>query len=412
MKLPAPRLAVLFLATIALGTLGAPVASLAAAPGEFVRAESWVTALTPAEQAQLVNIPVEADDAIDGPQLPLLPPSKPDGDYVPDADETDLPPAFSWRDHEGADWMMPVRNQRQCGSCAAFGITAMLEIRVKQDLDEPNLDIDLSDSQCLTCAGGDCVDGITLPQGIAVMTQEGLVTEACGPYREEGNEVILTECDGICDGGDRGRVYLSGVSLLNFDEVPEVSDQVVMMKKALSASPLLVRIGVWPDIFSYGGGTYIPETEDEADIVGYHALLLVGWDDERGAWLARNSWGGNWGNSGYLWLGYGASDSNRQVFTALGSDASALYDIDRDGFVSVADGGEDCDDFSESTFPGADDEAGDGIDSDCDGVDPAPPGADDDDEGTGCSASMAGAGASGAALVAFLALGVLGLRRR
>jgi len=378
---------------------------VSAAQPSFVKADSWVTALSPAEQAQLVNIPADPGGAIDGPDLPDLPP------YEPDRDETDLPDAFSWRDYEGADWMMPIRNQRQCGSCAAFGITAMLEIRVKQELNEPNLNIDLSDSQCLTCAGGDCVDGITLPQGIAVMTQEGLVTEECGPYAEEGNEVILTECDGICEGGDRGRVFLDGVQLLNFDDTPEVADQIVLMRKALRSSPLLVRIGVWSDIFQYGGGVYRPADEDPDLIVGYHALLLVGWDDAQQAWLARNSWGPNWGNDGYLWLGYGASDSNRQVYTATAADASALYDLDRDGFVAIADGGLDCDDFAPSSYPGANEEAGDGIDSDCDGQDPALPPVDDGD-GDGCGSSIAGASPGSVGWLSALALLALARRRR
>ena len=48
-----------------------------------------------------------------------------------------------------------------------------------------------------------------------------------------GGERLHSICDGICDGGDRGRVYLTGVQLLDFDDVPEVADQVAMMKKAL-----------------------------------------------------------------------------------------------------------------------------------------------------------------------------------
>jgi len=399
------RIALLGLLALALAPIAAPAAS-------FEHAESWVTRLTPAEQAQLVNIPAPdggipglgIGDRIDGPELPDIP------RYEPDRDDSAVPPAFSWRDQDGVDWMMPIRNQRQCGSCAAFGITAMLEMRVKQDLGEPNLAIDLSDSQCLTCAGGDCVDGITLPQGITVMTQEGLVTEECAPYAEQGNEVILTQCNAICAGGDRGRVFLTGVELLDFDEVPDVADQVAMMKKALMNSPLLVRIGVWSDIFSYGAGTYVPETEDPDQIVGYHALLLVGWDDERGGWLARNSWGPTWGNSGYLWLGYGASDSNRQVFTAISSDSSNLYDIDQDGFVAIEDGGEDCDDFAPDTHPGAAESVGDGVDADCDGEDP-PQFGDDDDAGS-CTSRVEGAAAPSLAGLALALIGLIWRRRR
>jgi hypothetical protein len=325
------------------------------------RRDSWVTALSPEDQAALVNIPATAGrDLGDGSEIDPLPrvrPAAPDGT---------LPAAFSWQDRDGVDWMMPIRNQERCGSCAAFGITALLEIRTKIDLDAPGLPVDLADSQTLTCAGGDCENGITLPQGIAVMQDQGLVVEECAPYRENGNSVDLTGCDELCDAENRGRVYLTDAQIVDIDGI-ELAEQVAIMKKAILDSPLLVRIAVWSDLFPYGSGTYVPESEDPSGIVGYHALLLIGWDDSRQAWLARNSWGTDWGMAGYLFLGWGVSDSHRIVFQALGSDAHALYDIDRDGFVSIEHGGADCADFDPDTHPGADDPR-DGVDSDCDGT--------------------------------------------
>jgi len=39
-----------------------------------------------------------------------------------------------------------------------------------------------------------------------------------------------------------------------------------------------------------------------------HAVLLVGWDDGKQAWLIKNSWGLGWGEKGYMWIRYGSND--------------------------------------------------------------------------------------------------------
>jgi cathepsin L len=36
-----------------------------------------------------------------------------------------------------------------------------------------------------------------------------------------------------------------------------------------------------------------------------HAIMLVGWDDAKGAWLLKNSWGPSWGVDGFMWIKYG-----------------------------------------------------------------------------------------------------------
>jgi C1A family cysteine protease len=394
---PARRL----LAALLAGSLCAASADTAQAEeARFERGESWVTRLSLADRLALSNIPDEpvgvSGDPDDG--LPVYAPS-------PDVrGDGHLPAAFSWLDRDGVDWLMPVRNQSRCGSCAAFGITSMLEIRVKQDQDEPNLAIDLSDSHCLTCSGGDCDNGITLGQGISTMMTRGLPTESCAPYIEALGPlggVELTACDEGCDGVGRGRAILREAERISFEE-ESLEEQVAIMKEALVRSPLLVRITVWEDFHYYLSGVYEPIDPDPETARAFHALLLVGYSDERGAWLARNSWGDGWGIDGYLWLAYGASESHKFIYTAVRSDSRSLYDLDRDGYVAQSDGGADCDDFTASTWPGAEDIPGDGIDSDCDGRDAAV----DDPDPSGCFFS----GNSALALLPLVSL--LALRRR
>jgi len=39
-----------------------------------------------------------------------------------------------------------------------------------------------------------------------------------------------------------------------------------------------------------------------------HEVILVGWDDDDGAWILRNSWGTGWADSGYCKIKYGANE--------------------------------------------------------------------------------------------------------
>jgi cathepsin L len=49
-----------------------------------------------------------------------------------------------------------------------------------------------------------------------------------------------------------------------------------------------------------------------------HAVTLVGWDDDKQAWLIKNSWGTGWGDQGYMWIRY---NSNKVGYAAAWVDA-------------------------------------------------------------------------------------------
>src|SRR5690349_22296239 len=56
------------------------------------------------------------------------------------------PAKFDWRNVSGASYVSPIADQAGCGSCVAFGATAVLESMVRIAAKEPALRVDLSEA--------------------------------------------------------------------------------------------------------------------------------------------------------------------------------------------------------------------------------------------------------------------------
>ncbi|MEO7032767.1 MAG: C1 family peptidase [Polyangiaceae bacterium] len=67
--------------------------------------------------------------------------------------------------------------------------------------------------------------------------------------------------------------------------------------------PVSAAVYVTEAFQNYAGGVF---DEGAAGRIN-HAIVIVGWDDSRGAWHVRNSWGPNWGEEGYIWVKYGSN---------------------------------------------------------------------------------------------------------
>jgi cathepsin L len=55
-----------------------------------------------------------------------------------------------------------------------------------------------------------------------------------------------------------------------------------------------------------------------------HAVVLIGWDDDKHAWLIKNSWGEEWGEQGFGWIAYGSN--NIGIFAAWIQPSPATND--------------------------------------------------------------------------------------
>lgn len=196
--------------------------------------------------------------------------------------------SFSWRDK-----LTPVKYQGGCGSCWAFSTTAVLEateILVNQ------ITLDLGEQQLVNCVpnrytGNNC-KGNQVWDAWDFLEQNYDATEQAVPYAG-----VMSSCNPSLGTNYRIQAW-------DFASEDMASPSIDEIKTAIVAhGPVVAIVRATPAFHHYTDGTF--DESDDGPL--NHAIVLVGWDDERGAWHLRNSWGTDWGEDGYMWIKYGSN---------------------------------------------------------------------------------------------------------
>lgn len=207
-----------------------------------------------------------------------------------------LPTAIDWRNRNG-NFVTPVRDQGSCGSCWAFAAVAAVEARdaVFNGIASPTTD--LSEQQVLSCSGaGDCVAGGYLSGALDYIEATGTPDESCFAYAG-----YKKACTSTCGDWASRTVTIddwSWVTTTNYTDT-------TLIKTALMDGPVPVWYKIYMDFYAYTGGVY---QHVWGNYVGNHFVLIVGYNDAEQAWIVKNSWGSDWGTSGYFKIKYGDSE--------------------------------------------------------------------------------------------------------
>ncbi len=214
-----------------------------------------------------------------------------------------LPSSFDWRNAPATgnlpagDYVTGIRDQGQCGSCWDFSAVEALESQVLITLQVPDVDLDLSEQIVLSCTNpgtDNCENGGYLNDVADYLETSGTAMQFYYPY---------TQADGTCSSAQSGwrnaAVKLNSWQLLDSGAVTNVND----IKTAVyTYGPVVTSFEVFSDFYYYSTGVYsvTPGSTDE----GGHAVVIVGWDDNAGAFIVKNSWGTGWGMNGYFEIAY------------------------------------------------------------------------------------------------------------
>jgi len=216
----------------------------------------------------------------------------------------EIPPSFSWREQ-----MSGVKNQGSVQSCAAFAATAIMEFQKRKRAEVPQ-EYDLSEALLYEIStheenqtSSSCRQaGRYFSFIINTLILLGIPREDCHPYSK------------VCEDppskfGEESSLWCerwSELSALNRikDAVAINTLDLKALKNAIYVAPVLAGMIVFNDFFSYSGGVYEHPPSEGESIAGFHAIVLVGYDDDKKALELRNSWGEDWGEDGYAWMSY------------------------------------------------------------------------------------------------------------
>jgi len=213
-----------------------------------------------------------------------------------------IPDIFDWRNANGTDWTTPIKNQENCGSCTAFGILGALETIIQLNVGTP-FKCDLSECHLFFGGGGLCQTGMKISDAISYLKLFGVSEELCCPYakgRTGYNEMPKNWEERTV------RIRSGNVISYTLDNIKNA---------LLQYGPLVTSLEVYEDFYAYDGGIY---SHVYGKYVGRHFVTLVGYNNDKGYWICKNSWGTQWGENGWFNIKFGQGNIGETTFYLTG----------------------------------------------------------------------------------------------
>lgn len=245
----------------------------------FTVTENRVTRLDPADRLRLGG----AIPPTDPPAAPTWDPRGRDSTRS----------ALDWRDHNYQNYVSGVRDQGNCSSCWAFAAVALLESMKMISYGLAGQDPDYSEQSLLSCSeAGDCEIG-QHGEALAYIQAVGVPPEYCFPY--EADDTV--PCASACPESAELANHVSGFDWVTLDNV-----DIAAIKSALEFGPVITWFKVYESFYAYDAGVY--SAYGSTYTGSNHSVLIVGYDDADNCWIAKNSWGPDWGEDGFFRIDY------------------------------------------------------------------------------------------------------------
>lgn len=193
--------------------------------------------------------------------------------------------------------MPPVTNQKSLGSCVSQTVRAALEFTGE----EMGGDGDLPSSLFIYYNGRvlhntvNSDSGLSIRNGFKSVAKWGYCDESYCPY-------VIADFKKKPSKAAYADAAFKKLKDAMYASVPQDLDA---MRDVLAANnPIAIGFSVFSSFDRVGRNGLVPYPGMNEKVRGGHAVLVTGYDDEKGVFEFRNSWGTGWGNAGYGYFKY------------------------------------------------------------------------------------------------------------
>lgn len=192
-------------------------------------------------------------------------------------------------------YLAPMRNQGACGSCYAFAAGGVVDssYRIRY-----GRSANIAEQELIDCAGGIAHPMIDGCKGFFV---EPTMLHAMSGVAWEGRYSYVAKDRGVCGNPPYSYKILTwGWAGIGYSSVSQIKNALCRF------GPVATTIEATKLFKNYTGGVFQEKPRSRYGTIPTinHAIMIVGWDDSKGAWRIKNSWGTGWGENGYAWVKY------------------------------------------------------------------------------------------------------------
>ena len=210
---------------------------------------------------------------------------------------------------------IPEIREQKCASCWVYAAVGLVEIGYMAQKGYGTLSsIDLSEKQVLGCSAAGTCDGgwhfIAL-EWMKNTNQKLLLEEALKDDEGIPKKSIATDAgfvEVLCSVADVKKyfVQVADWGIVQKDkDLDKVADEYDIKEAVVKYGAVAVSLYASQVFQSYASAETFEENEIAyKDSAVNHAVIIIGWDNKKQAWLIRNSWGTNWADGGYGWIKY------------------------------------------------------------------------------------------------------------